>query len=225
MLAEDAGFEAVPEVEDAVEELPGVDGEADDAGLLPYGLLEELVVEPLVDVAVGLPDALAVVRVEELPEDPNEDPVPVEPGFVVAEDDPEGGTDVPPEEEGVLPGRAVLVELVEPVDEAPVDEAGDAGFELTFSAARSIVTGRLEEPEDAEGVSGLPDDPLPPEEDVPPEDLLSVVICTSPEPAPAPEPSAPRPSLYTPLCEAVPPRQRLFRAAIEGLPRIWLTLR
>ncbi|KZM50457.1 hypothetical protein OA90_08195 [Labrenzia sp. OB1] len=156
----------------------------------------------------------------------NEEPVPVEPGFVVAEDDPEGGTDVPPEDvpadEGVLPGR---VELVEPVDDVPPGEAVDAGFALTFSAARSIVTGRLEEVEDVDAGSGLPDDPLPPEEDVPPEDLLSVVICTSPEPAPAPEPSAPRPSLYTPLCEAVPPCARLFRAAIEGLPRIWLTLR
>ncbi|POF30460.1 hypothetical protein CLV41_10674 [Roseibium marinum] len=153
------------------------------------------------------------------------EPVPVEPGLAVAEDDPDGGTDVVPVDEEELPGRGELVELA---DDAPLEDAadvGDPGLELTFSASRSIVTGRLDAPEDAEVVSGLPDDPLPPEEDVPPEDFLSVVICTSPEPAPAPEPSAPRPSLYTPLCEAVPARQRLFRAAIEGLPRIWLTLR
>ncbi len=57
------------------------------------------------------------------------------------------------------------------------------GFSPIFSAFRSIVTGRLDDVEDEEGVlPGLPDVPLPLEEDVPPEDLLSVAICSPPEP-------------------------------------------
>ncbi|PVB61524.1 hypothetical protein DCO57_11850 [Labrenzia sp. 011] len=205
---EDAGFEAVPDALDAVPEaeladdaeveVPEAEDETEDEGLAP-GVLP------------------VVLRPAELPAVP----VPVTPGFADAAEDPEGGTDVVPEEVAELPGRG---DFPDPAWEDPPGEAAP-GFGLTFSAARSIVTGRLDAPGDADVVSGLPGDPLPPEEDVPPEDFLSVVICTSPEPAPAPEPSAPRPLLYTPLCEAVLPRQRLFRAAIEGLPRIWLTLR
>lgn len=72
-------------------------------------------------------------------------------------------------------------ELVEPVEAAePVDVA--PGFAALFSAVRSMVTGRLDVPEDEDGLSGLPEVSLPPEEDVPSEDFLSVAICTPPGP-------------------------------------------
>jgi hypothetical protein len=59
----------------------------------------------------------------------------------------------------------------------------------TFSAVRSIVTGRLEllVDEEVDALPGLSVGPLPPppeepEEDVPPEDFLSVAIYSPPEP-------------------------------------------
>ena len=81
---------------------------------------------------------------------------------------------VPPD-----PVVALVVELV--------PEAGFVSVRLapTFSAVRSIVTGRLLLPEeDAVLLPGLslPPVPLPPDEDVPPGDFLSVVISSPPEP-------------------------------------------
>ncbi|MES0883593.1 hypothetical protein [Roseibium sp. SCP14] len=81
--------------------------------------------------------------------------------------------------EVVPPDFGTLVLEEEVVSPLPV-------FASTFSAFRSIVTGRLDVPVE-EGVlllSGLSDepDPLPPEEDAPPEDFLSVAICSPPEP-------------------------------------------
>ncbi len=68
-----------------------------------------------------------------------------------------------------------------PVEEALAEEepAGVAapGFASTFSAVRSMVTGRFDDVEDEGGVAPcLSDAPLPPE------DLLSVAICSPPEP-------------------------------------------
>lgn len=63
------------------------------------------------------------------------------------------------------------------------------GFSFTFSALRSIVTGRFAPaPEPVDGLSPVPGlsaepDPLPPDEDAPPEDLLSVAIRSPPEPS------------------------------------------
>ncbi|WP_421980009.1 hypothetical protein [Roseibium sp.] len=62
-------------------------------------------------------------------------------------------------------------------------------FSFTFSALRSIVTGRFAlAPDAVDGLSPLPGlsaepDPLPPDEDAPPEDFLSVAICSPPEPS------------------------------------------
>ncbi|MEO1114174.1 MAG: hypothetical protein AAFY05_17635 [Pseudomonadota bacterium] len=79
------------------------------------------------------------------------------------------------------------------VEEDGVDDGEPApelpGFSFTFSALRSIVTGRFAPaPEAVDGLSVLPGlsaepDPLPPDEDAPPEDLLSVAICSPPEPS------------------------------------------
>lgn len=79
------------------------------------------------------------------------------------------------------------------VEEDAVDEGEPApelpGFSFTFSALRSIVTGRFApDPVAVDGLSVLPGlsaepDPLPPDEDAPPEDLLSVAICSPPEPS------------------------------------------
>ncbi|WP_029062490.1 hypothetical protein [Labrenzia sp. DG1229] len=97
---------------------------------------------------------------------------------------------------GVVPALGTLVDALE----AP----GLPGFSSTFSAFRSIVTGRLEPvPEPLAGVVPLPGLseaplPFPPEEDVPPEDFLSVAIYSPPEPSGH--------LLYTPLGEAVPAR-------------------
>ncbi len=76
------------------------------------------------------------------------------------------------------PGLAPPAEVLEGEPEIP-------GLSPTFSAVRSMVTGRLDEP--LEVVELLPDlsedpAPLPPEEDVPPEDFLSVAISSPPEP-------------------------------------------
>ena len=78
----------------------------------------------------------------------------------------------------------------EPPEDVPVAEA--LGVEplapclaSTFSAVRSMVTGRFDAlPDDAEELPGLSvdPDPLPLEEDVPPEDFLSVAISSPPEP-------------------------------------------
>lgn len=81
---------------------------------------------------------------------------------------------VPPD-----PVVALVVELEPEVGFVSV------GLAPTFSAVRSIVTGRLLLPEeDAVLLPGLslPPVPLPPDEDVPPGDFLSVVISSPPEP-------------------------------------------
>lgn len=80
--------------------------------------------------------------------------------------------------EGFLPGVAALPVLGVLLDAGPAPDV--PGFSFTFSAVRSIVTGRLA-PALVEGFAPLPGlsvgpDPLPSEEDVPPEDFLSVVI-------------------------------------------------
>lgn len=150
---------------------------------------------------------LPVVRVEPKPDVPGPVPVdeplvPVPPGFAVVDE--------------VLP----VEELLPVAPDAP-------GLPPTFSAVRSMVTGRfplaedeeLDDEDDAPGLSVGPDPlPAPPDEDAPPEGFLSVVISTPPEPKPVP-----RRSLYTPLCEAVLRRKRLLRSATERLPRIRLT--
>ncbi|MEE4012787.1 hypothetical protein V1T76_12030 [Roseibium sp. FZY0029] len=81
---------------------------------------------------------------------------------------------------------------VGPVVDPEVDPEADPGVDFvsdglapTFSAVRSIVTGRLPPPE--EDVVLLPGLSLPlalplPDEDVPPGDFLSVVISSPPEP-------------------------------------------
>lgn len=60
------------------------------------------------------------------------------------------------------------------------DDVPLPAFASTFSAFRSIVTGRLDVPEEEDALllSGLSDDPgpFPPEEEFPPEDFLSVAI-------------------------------------------------
>jgi hypothetical protein len=90
----------------------------------------------------------------------------------------------------VLPIPPVLVApaVVPPdpvVELEPEDGFVSVGLAPTFSAVRSIVTGRLLLPEeDAVLLPGLslPPVPLPPDEDVPPGDFLSVVISSPPEP-------------------------------------------
>lgn len=82
----------------------------------------------------------------------------------------------------VVPPDPVVALVVELVPEAGFVSVGLAP---TFSAVRSIVTGRLLLPEeDAVLLPGLslPPVPLPPDEDVPPGDFLSVVISSPPEP-------------------------------------------
>jgi hypothetical protein len=83
--------------------------------------------------------------------------------------------DVPAVEE-LLP-EPWLPDADEPVAVLP-DVPVAPGLESTFSAVRSMVTGRFgglleDEPEP---LPGLSEAPLPPEEDVPPGDFLSVVI-------------------------------------------------
>jgi hypothetical protein len=86
-----------------------------------------------------------------------------------------------PVEVGV-PDLGTLEEGAPPEDELPA-------LAPTFSAVRSIVTGRLEllVDEEVDALPGLSAGPLPPppeepEEDVPPEDFLSVAIYSPPEP-------------------------------------------
>lgn len=118
------------------------------------------------------------------------------PGRLAPEE--EAVDDVPPE--GELPG-----DLPAPVAEAPPGEdplpgadppegaepeealpdvPAAPGLAPTFSAVRSIVTGRFGGvPEDeAEPLPGLSEAPLPPEEEVPFGDFLSVVISSPPAP-------------------------------------------
>lgn len=128
---------------------------------------------------------------------------------------------------GFLSDDAELPDFGTLDEELPVAVLADGvlpGLSATFSAFRSIVTGRLD-PAAVDGLSLLPGlseepEPVPPEEDVPPEDFLSVAICSPPEPIL----SGFFHSLYTPLGEAVPPRSSLLRAAKQRLHLIWLTL-
>jgi len=128
---------------------------------------------------------------------------------------------------GFLSDDAELPDFGTLDEELPVAALADGvlpGLSATFSAFRSIVTGRLD-PAAVDGLSLLPGlseepEPVPPEEDVPPEDFLSVAICSPPEPIL----SGFFHSLYTPLGEAVPPRSSLLRAAKQRLHLIWLTL-
>ena len=114
--------------------------------------------------------------------------MPAVPGFEASDAEPDD-VDAPGRDVPELPVDELLVELVDGLAEDVVEELVEAGdgedpacFASTFSAVRSIVTGRLDAPVVADGLSGLPEDPLPPEEDVPPEDFLSVAICSPPEP-------------------------------------------
>jgi len=191
----------VPEGLDALDELL-----VEDAGRLeepPVELLPPVavlpvfpgVVEDVVLLSADLPDAADDV-VEEpedvpepvvLPDDPPDRVWPVEtepelPPRVV----PELADEAPPE---LLPALLPVAELPCPPEEEPGLEVPDdvlpgVDDEPTFSAVRSMVTGRLPDPaEDAllPGLSPAPE-PLPPDEDVPPEDFLSVAISSPPEP-------------------------------------------
>ncbi|MEM8701686.1 MAG: hypothetical protein AAGF82_07660 [Pseudomonadota bacterium] len=90
--------------------------------------------------------------------------------------------------EAVLPVLGIPVEGEDDAEEDGAPVPALPGFSSTFSALRSIVTGRfVAAPEPVDGFSVLPGlsaepDPLPPGEDAPPEDLLSVAICSPPEP-------------------------------------------
>ncbi|MCV0426150.1 MAG: hypothetical protein K5905_11805 [Roseibium sp.] len=114
---------------------------------------------------------------------------------VLAVDDEDAG-DAEPLRAELEPGVLLLAVLsiptgLEPLDLASADalspdfgtlDLDDAlsGFAPTFSAFKSMVTGRLAVPDEEDVVllPGLSDepDPLPPDEDAPPEDLLSVAI-------------------------------------------------
>lgn len=162
--------------------------ELDPDVVLP-GLAED-VVDPVL-VSAGLPapvvdvDPPRVLDVVPEPvvvlEEPVDRAVP-EPG----EDDPE----LPPRVVPELPVEddPVLPLVVEPPVEPGLDVLEDAlvllDVEPTFSAVRSMVTGRLPAPAEEAllpGLSPVPE-PLPPDEDVPPEDFLSVAISSPPEP-------------------------------------------
>ncbi|TYC69973.1 hypothetical protein FMN63_08625 [Stappia sp. BW2] len=193
-----------------VEDFPGwlaeeVDELAGDAGLLaadddapvlalvPEGLpavedpaaVEDVEVEALpVEDDVGLDekgdDALPELpELPELPALPDDEVLPVEDGLPDAEVLP------------VTPGLEAPADVLLDADPDDTPEAGfvsgfvSACLAPTFSAVRSIVTGRLPLPEE-DGVL-LPGLSLPlalplPDEDVPPGDFLSVVISSPPEP-------------------------------------------
>ncbi|MEO9773185.1 hypothetical protein [Roseibium sp.] len=187
--------------------------------------------------SLALP-AADVEEVEDVGEDPLADPaapagedpgVRAEPWLEEVGPAPELAPELAPEPALELvpvpedaPALPVLAAPLTPpgLDVLPVAE-GVPGLAPTLSAVRSMVTGRLEDAvdDDAALLPGLSDPPdpapsrPPADEDAPPEGFLSVVISSPPEPEPVP-----RPSLYTPLCEAVPRHQRLLRAAIERLP-------
>lgn len=114
------------------------------------------------------------------------------PGRAAPVEDGEDDVDVPPTlaelaDVGVLPAPPGLGVLLEDglLDDEVEDDAVSDGLAPTFSAVRSMVTGRFALPEeDAVLLPGLslPPVPLPPDEDVPPGDFLSVVISSPPEP-------------------------------------------
>ncbi|WP_434055036.1 MAG: hypothetical protein RDA78_09275 [Roseibium sp.] len=168
----------------AVRDAAEVEEEADGDGLpVPVGAeapaLEVLAAEdgPVEDAdaaeeaAVPVPDFPAVEAVA--PAAPGFAPVVFElSGFVSA---------------GFVPADAAAPVLGTPEVDDPVPVLPD--FSFTFSALRSIVTGRFAPaPEPVDGLSPVPGlsaepDPLPPDEDAPPEDLLSVAIRSPPEPS------------------------------------------
>ena len=132
----------------------------DDVALEESGLLPEVEVVDLVDDEEAEGDVVLLRALLE----PEDVPAPV-------------GLLAPP---GLNPDVLVSADALLP-DFGTLDEAGlSPGFAPTFSAFRSMVTGRLDVPdeEDVLLLSGLSDepDPLPPDEEVPPEDLLSVAI-------------------------------------------------
>jgi len=90
---------------------------------------------------------------------------------------PEADVDPVDVEPPVAPG------LADPVDVAP-GLGVSPGLVSFFSAVRSMVTGRLPPPAEEALLPGLSlaPEPLPPDEDVPPEDFLSVAISSPPEP-------------------------------------------
>jgi len=155
---------------DELDVLPVGDGllVADDAVLL---VSPDLLVADVADAELALDADVPVVPPGRLVLEPAAaDPL-LAPG--VLELPVEAGPEVP-----ALPG------FVEPV-ELSLEAAPDLA--PTFSAVRSMVTGRFDGLlEDADELPGLSDDPdplpLPLEEDVPPEDFLSVAISSPPEP-------------------------------------------
>lgn len=123
------------------------------------------------------------------------------PAFADAADDVDAaGFALPAAEVGDIlsfacgPFAFVSVDLASPACEEGVEEDA-AAFSLFFSAFRSMVTGRFELAEEGVELDGaVPEGPevpeasdepapLPPEEDEPPGDFLSVAIVTPPEPA------------------------------------------
>lgn len=188
----DAGFEA-PVVEDVLLVEPGL-ADADEAdaadAVVPDGFAE---LAPEVAVAEEEPADVAERGVASRLA-PGVDPGVEAPGLEEVELEPAGFVSAGfLSAGGVVPVLGTLVAAPE-APELP-------GFSFTFSAFRSIVTGRLEPALEAlDGfapLAGLSEEPLPlpPEEDVPPEDFLSVAICSPPEPSGH--------SLYTPRSEAV----------------------
>lgn len=163
--------------------------------------------EDAVFVSVDLPAAVDAVDAVEVEDVGGTDAVdePVVPDGRV-EPAPEAPVPERPEEadpllvEDEAPLLPEDAELAEPLVEAGLELAGDelpeADPDPTFSAVRSIVTGRLPAPDEAPAPEDEPDDeavlllpglseapePLPPDEDVPPEDFLSVAISSPPEP-------------------------------------------
>ncbi|MCK7612478.1 hypothetical protein [Roseibium sediminicola] len=160
-----------------------------DADVVLPGLAED-VVEPGL-VSVGLPAPVEEVdppRVLDVVPEPVavlEEPV----GPAVLEPE-EGDPELPPRVDPELPvvGEPVLPLVEEPPAEPGLEVLEDAlvplELEPIFSAVRSMVTGRLPAPAEEALLPGLSPapEPLPPDEDVPPEDFLSVAISSPPEP-------------------------------------------
>ncbi|MBN9673994.1 hypothetical protein [Roseibium aggregatum] len=196
--------DAEPADEVEVEDIPGVD---EALLLLSTDLLSAVL---FTEVLVSDGEIFGVVEEAE----DFAAPAPVEAEAAVPAALPDDAPDV----SGFVP----LAEDVDPVE--LLSSVALPGLASTFSAFRSMVTGRLEEPavEDDLPVSGLSESPgpLPPaEDDAPPEDFLSVAICSPPGPQ-----GLKTFTIHASLRSGTA-RQRLFRAAKHGLPRIGLTLR
>ncbi|QDG75573.1 hypothetical protein [Labrenzia sp. PHM005] len=124
----------------------------------------------------------------------------------------------------VADAPVVLLEELEAEDElaGSADLPAVAVLSLTFSGFKSIVTGRLEPEEDDpdDGLPGFEDAPesLPSDDVGPPGDFLSVAIFIPPEPG------RPQDLHYTRLFVKRYRCGNVSCAAIQRLPRFWLTI-